>query len=531
MSHVVLVSDKLSDAGLEVLRAASGIEVVYKPGLGEDELREAVRSGVDGLIIRSGSNVTAKVLESAENLRVVGRAGIGVDNVDVPFASKRGIVVMNTPTGNAVTTAEHAIALMLSSARNIARATSTMREGKWEKSALGGREICGKTLGIIGIGNIGRIVADRARGLHMEVIAFDPALTEQAAAEINVELVDLDALYARADFISIHAPKTPKTKGLISDDAFKAMKDGVFVVNAARGGIVDEQALVRALQSGKLGGAALDVFEKEPIDTDHPLLKLDNVTLTPHLGASTKEAQVRVAVEIAEQVVGFLSNGVIKNSVNMPSLTPDAAKKTAPYGQLARRLGTLAARWSKDNAPSAVAIQCGAEAAEFGSRPISSEALAGVIQGLTGESCAAASAPYEIKDRNIASSETVNNEIFGDASAVTVSVTTEAGTLSLSGTVDAQGDPQLIAVDGQRVGLSLKNGLVIARAKATDAAVTALLKADAATGNGAWVCSDSGDSWLFWSLSKGSKSQASELEAKLAADPAFSAVRVFDALA
>ncbi len=530
MSHVVLVSDKLSDAGLEVLRAANGIEVVYKPGLNEDELREAVRSGVEGLIIRSGSNVTANVLEAAADLRVVGRAGIGVDNVDVPFASKRGIVVMNTPTGNAVTTAEHAIALMLSSARNIARATATMREGKWEKSALGGREICGKTLGIIGIGNIGRIVANRAQGLHMEVIAFDPALTEQAAAEMNVELVDLDELYARADFISIHAPKTPKTKGLISDDAFKAMKNGAFLVNAARGGIVDEQALVRALEQGLLGGAALDVFEKEPIDPDHPLLKLDNVTLTPHLGASTKEAQTRVAVEIAEQVVGYLSNGVIKNSVNMPSLTPDAAKKTAPYGRLARRLGHLASSWVKGSSPNSVTVHCGAAAAEFGSRPVSSEALAGVVRGLTGETCAAASAPYEIKDLKVSTSETVEPEIFGDAGAVTVSIKTADGSVAFTGTLDDNGDPNLIAVDGQRVGLPLKQAVLLARCSAVGPAFAALQTADISGGNGAWVSAAS-DSWLFWSLGDQKPEQAAALQSKLADQDAFSDVRVFDALA
>lgn len=531
MSHVVLVSDKLSDTGLEVLRAANGIEVVYKPGLSEDELREAVRSGVEGLIIRSGSNVTANVLESASDLRVIGRAGIGVDNIDVPFASKRGIVVMNTPTGNAVTTAEHAITLMLSSARNIARATASMREGKWEKSALGGREICGKTLGIIGIGNIGRIVADRAQGLHMEVIAFDPALTEQAAEEMNVELVDLETLYARADFISIHAPKTPKTQGLISDEAFKAMKDGAFLVNAARGGIVDEQALARALERGKLSGAALDVFEKEPIDPDHPLLKLDNVTLTPHLGASTKEAQVRVAVEIAEQVVGFLSNGVVKNSVNMPSLTPDAAKKTAPFGRLARRLGRIAATCSKSREPEAVFVQCGAEAAEFGARPVSNEALAGVIQGLTGQSCASASAPYEIKDLKIATSESIEPEIYGDASAVTININAKSGSLSLSGTVDREGEPFLVAFDGQRVGLSLREALLAARASDARSAMAALHATDVKGGNGAWVQTGSGGGWLLWSLGAQTADQTAALEAKLSGEDAFSVVHVFDALA
>jgi D-3-phosphoglycerate dehydrogenase len=314
MSNVrVLVSDKLAEAGLRVLREAPGVELEFRPGMSEDELCSVI-GDYDGLIIRSATQVTPRVVEEAHRLRVVGRAGIGVDNVDIPAASRRGIVVMNTPTGNSVTTAEHALALLASLARKIPQAVASMRTGKWEKSKFQGREIAYKTLGIIGLGNIGRIVADRAQGLKMKVIGVDPVMSSDRAAELGIELVELDELLTRADFLTIHAPLTPETKHMINDAAFEKMKSGALLVNAARGGIVDEDALARAITEGKIAGAALDVFGTEPIAPDHPLLALDNVLCTPHLGASTSEAQERVAVEIAEQAVGYLQRGIVKNA-------------------------------------------------------------------------------------------------------------------------------------------------------------------------------------------------------------------------
>ncbi len=330
----VLVSDKLSEAGLSVLRNAADVELEYRPGMSEDELC-AVIGDFDGLIIRSATQVTARVVEAADRLRVVGRAGIGVDNVDIPAASRRGIVVMNTPTGNSVTTAEHALALLASLARKIPQAVASMRSGKWEKSKFQGREIAYKTLGIIGLGNIGRIVADRAQGLKMKVIGVDPVMSSDRAAELGIELVELDDLLERADFLTIHAPLTPETKNMINDAAFNKMKNGALIVNAARGGIVDEEALVRAIEEGKIAGAALDVFGQEPIDPEHPLLGLDNVLCTPHLGASTSEAQERVAVEIAEQAVAYLQLGIVKNAVNVPTLPAGngGATRTVPRGR------------------------------------------------------------------------------------------------------------------------------------------------------------------------------------------------------
>ena len=279
MSNVrVLVSDKLAEAGLNVLREAPGVDLEYRPGMNEDELCSVV-GDYHGLIIRSATQVTPRVVEAATSLKAVGRAGIGVDNVDIPAASRRGIVVMNTPTGNSVTTAEHSLALLASLARKIPQAVASMREGKWQKSKFQGREIAYKTLGIIGLGNIGRIVADRAQGLKMKVIGVDPVMSSDRAAKLGIELVSLDELLQRSDFITIHAPLTPETNKLISDAAFDKMKDDALLVNAARGGIVDEEALARAIEQGKIAGAALDVFGKEPVDPENPLLKLDNCLL------------------------------------------------------------------------------------------------------------------------------------------------------------------------------------------------------------------------------------------------------------
>jgi D-3-phosphoglycerate dehydrogenase / 2-oxoglutarate reductase len=310
----VLVSDTLSQAGLGALRSNADLSVEYAPGLKEDALAAKV-PGFDGLVVRSGSKVTAKVISACDKLKVIGRAGIGVDNVDVPAATAKGILVMNTPTGNMVTTAEHAIALMMSLARKIPAATASMKGGKWEKSKFQGRELRGKTLGILGLGNIGSIVADLARGLRMNVIAFDPVVKAERAAELGALLVPLEAIWERSDIITTHAPLNDHTRGIVDDAAIAKMKTGVMLVNCARGGIYDEAALLRGLESKKIGGVALDVFVEEP-PGQSPFFAFDNVVCTPHLGASTDEAQERVAVEIAEQVSEFLSKGIVVNAVN-----------------------------------------------------------------------------------------------------------------------------------------------------------------------------------------------------------------------
>lgn len=336
----VLVSDPIAPEGLAILESAPAIALDVRTGLKGDALLRAL-AGVNALIVRSATQVTAEVLEAADSLEVIGRAGVGVDNVDVAAATKRGVLVMNTPGGSATTTAEHALALLFSLARQVPQATASMKAGRWEKARFMGREIAGKTLGILGVGNIGRVVADRARGLKLKVIAYDPYLSADTAAHLEIELCSLDDLLARADFITVHAPLTPETRGLLGAAAFAKMKEGALLVNCARGGIVDEAALYEALASGRLGGAALDVFEREPPERG-PLFDLDNFICTPHLGASTEEAQVAVSVAIARQVVDYLVSGVLQNVVNFPAISRELLELVGPYLHLAERAGSLA---------------------------------------------------------------------------------------------------------------------------------------------------------------------------------------------
>lgn len=455
----VLVSDKLSDAGLQVLRDASDIDVDYRPGLSEQELAEAI-GAYQGLIIRSGSKVTAEVLKHAEQLKVIGRAGIGVDNIDVPAASRRGIVVMNTPTGNAVTTAEHALSLLLALARKIPQATASMKAGKWEKSKFQGREIAGKTLGIIGMGNIGRIVADRAQGLKLKVVAFDPVLSSERAAALGVSLVPLDELFGRADFITSHAPLTPETRGLVGKAAFDKMKPGVLIVNAARGGIVDEDALVEAIEAKKVAGAALDVFASEPLQSDSKLLGRDEIVLTPHLGASTSEAQERVAVQIAEQAVEYLTRGTIKNALNVASLEGDAAQRLRPYQELARRLGLLVGQLGTTDV-SELRVVCTGDAADAGTRPVATAALAGYFQPHLQEPVNAISAPFEAKERGISVTEVREDGKGRYTSAIEVTVTGGGVSHTAVGTISGSGEPTLVGLDKHELDTALEGAMLI----------------------------------------------------------------------
>lgn len=438
----VLVSDKLSDSGLAFLKGC-GVAFDYKPGLKEDELAEAI-GDYEGLVIRSGSKVTAKVLAKATKLKVVGRAGIGVDNVDVPEASKRGIIVMNTPTGNSVTTAEHAITLLMSLARRVPQATASMKAGAWEKTKFQGKEIAGKTLGIIGLGTIGRIVADRAQGLKMNVIASDPVLTTEKAASLGVELVTVDQLLTRADCITIHSPMTPDTKGLLGEAAFNKVKKGVLIVNAARGGIVDEVALVKAIKDGKVGGAALDVFEKEPIDPQNPLLALEEIIVTPHLGASTDEAQDRVALEICEQVVEYLKDGTIRNAINVPALPGEAQKKVEPYLGLAKRLGALIGQLDKVDVQE-VRVSCSGEPGELGVRPIANAALAGYLGHFSQDPVNPVSAPFLAKERGI---KVVEERDQSPGNTVSITIKGNNGAHTARGRIGGSGESRLLHLNG-----------------------------------------------------------------------------------
>ena len=339
MAPRVLISDKLSPLAKQIFEER-GIEVDVKVGLEKEELMEII-GDYDGLAIRSATKPSEKIIGAAKNLKVIGRAGIGVDNVDIKAATAKGVIVMNTPFGNSITTAEHAIAMMMALARNIPEANASTHEGKWEKSKFMGVEVTGKTLGVIGCGNIGSIAASRGIGLKMKVIAFDPFLTAERAVEIGVEKVELDELFGRADFITLHTPLTDKTRNIIDGDAIAKMKDGVRIVNCARGGLVDEQALRDALESGKVAGAAFDVYSEEPAK-ENVLFNAPNMICTPHLGASTDEAQVNVAVQVAEQMSDYLLTGAITNAINFPSVSAEEAPKLRPYAQLAEQLGLFA---------------------------------------------------------------------------------------------------------------------------------------------------------------------------------------------
>jgi len=374
----VLVSDSLAPQGVEVLAQAAGLEVIERPGASPDELLELI-GDVEGLVIRSGTKVTADVIARADKLKVIGRAGIGVDNVDVAAATARGIVVVNTPEGNNITTAEHALALMVSLARHIPQATASLKAGKWEKKKFQGVELFNRTLGVIGSGNIGRIVVSRARGLGMRVIVADPFLTAEAAARMDVEQVEFDELLARADVITVHVPKTKDTTGLLNAAAFAKCKPGVLIINAARGGIVDEADLYAALDSGQVGGAGLDVFVEEPPPADHPLVTHPRVICTPHLGASTEQAQVNVSVAVAEQVRDFLIEGVVRNSINVPSISPELMAEVGPYLVLAEKLGRFQGQLV-ETAIEQVEVEYAGDIAEINVAPITIAVLRGLLE-------------------------------------------------------------------------------------------------------------------------------------------------------
>jgi len=444
----VLISDALSPAAVQIFRDR-GIEVDFQPALGKDkEKLAAVVGNFDGLAVRSATKVTSKVLEQARNLKVIGRAGIGVDNVDIPAATARGIIVMNTPFGNSITTAEHAISLMLALARQIPEADASTRAGKWEKNKFMGVEIFGKTLGVIGCGNIGSIVADRAIGLRMKVIAFDPFLSQERAADLGVEKVEIDDLFRRADFITLHAPLTDKTRNIVNAGAIKNMKRGVRIINCARGGLVDEGALYEALKNGQVAGAAFDVFVTEPA-TENPLFHLPNVVCTPHLGAATSEAQENVALQIAEQMSDYLLRGAITNAINFPSISAEEAPKLKPFIALAEKLGSFAGQLAETGI-SKVQLAYEGAVAQMNTKALTSAALAGLLRPMLGD-VNVVSAPVVAKERGIVVEEVTREMPEDYESLITVTVTTERQTRHVSGTVFADGRPRIVNIKGIRM--------------------------------------------------------------------------------
>jgi D-3-phosphoglycerate dehydrogenase len=438
----VLISDDLSPRAVEIF-GARGVDVAMKPGLPADELKKIIGE-FDGLAVRSATKVTKAVLERAGRLKVIGRAGIGVDNIDVPAATQRGIVVMNTPFGNSITTAEHAIALMLALARQLPTADRSTQAGKWEKSRFMGIEITGKTLGVIGCGNVGSVVADRAIGLKMKVVAFDPFLSPERARTLGVEKLELDELLGRADFITLHTPLTDTTRNIIDAKALQRTKSGVYIINCARGGLVVEEDLKAALDSGHVAGAAIDVFPVEPAK-ENILFGRDDVIATPHLGASTSEAQENVALQIAEQMSDFLMSGAVVNALNMPSLSAEEAARLKPYLRLAEQLGSFAGQLTKSGMQAVELEYCG-HAAELNVKPLTAIALAALLAPQL-DTVNMVNVPVICRERDIRVSETRCNETLDFQTLLRVSVTSDRHTRKIAGTLFGGDRPRIVSVE------------------------------------------------------------------------------------
>jgi D-3-phosphoglycerate dehydrogenase len=451
----VLISDSMDPQAADIFRA-NGVEVDERPGLSKDELK-AIIGDYDGLAVRSATKVTADVLEAATRLKVIGRAGIGVDNVDIPAATARGIVVMNTPFGNSITTAEHAVALMFALARELPAADTSTQAGKWEKNRFMGVELTSKTLGLIGCGNIGSIVADRALGLRMKVVAYDPFLTAERAIELGVEKVELEALLARADFITLHTPLTDQTRNILSAENLARTKPGVRIVNCARGGLIDEVALKAALDSGHVAGAALDVFALEPA-TDNPLFGAPGLVATPHLGASTTEAQAKVALQVAEQMADFLVRGGVTNALNMPSLTAEEAPRLRPYMELAEKLGSLVGQ-VEGRRISGVSVEVEGAAAQLNQKPITGAVLAGLMR-VYSETVNMVNAPFLAKERGLDLRE-IRHDREGDYhTLVRVTVTTPDGPRSVAGTLFGNAAPRVVDMFGIAIEADLNGEMI-----------------------------------------------------------------------
>ena len=440
----VLISDNLSPRGVEILKKA-GFEVDARSKTPLEEI-ERIIGDYDALIIRSATKVTAALLEKAVKLKVVGRAGSGLDNVDIPAATKKGVVVMNTPGGNTVTTAEHTIGMLFACARMIPQAYASMKAGKWEKKKFEGVELWDKTLGVIGLGAIGGVVASRCAALGMKVLAYDPFISTEKAKALGVELADLPTIYRRSDFITVHTPKTKETANLINTKTIAQMKDGVRIINCARGGIVNEQELYEALKSGKVAAAAFDVFEKEPPE-NHPLLTLDNFIATPHLGASTMEAQENVATAVAEQVVDYLVAGTVRNAVNVPSVPSDQLPTLAPYIALAEKMGLFQAQLC-DGGLTEVLVEYSGEVAGLKLEPITLAAIKGLLTPILEENVNYVNAPLIAKDRGIEVKVSTSTGGSEYTSLITIRVKAGGKSLSVAGTLNSRKEPRIVQVDG-----------------------------------------------------------------------------------
>jgi D-3-phosphoglycerate dehydrogenase len=456
----VLVSDPLAEEGLAILRAAVDVDV--KTDLAEDELCRII-GDYDALLVRSGTDVNAKVIEAAHKMKFIGRAGVGVDNIDVDAATRKGIIVANAPEGNTLAATEHTMAMMLSLARNIPQATASLKKKEWKRSKFMGVELNEKTLGIVGFGRIGRELAKRAIALDMKIVAYDPFITKERAAQLGVEMMSMADLFKVADVITVHTPLIAETKHIVNAKSIATMKDGVRIINCARGGIIDEKALYDAVKSGKVAGAALDVFETEP-PTDSPLLTLDNVIVTPHLGASTVEAQLNVAVSVAKQCIEVLRGGSAKYVVNAPMVPPDQAEILAPYTQLAEKMGRFVTQIAGGRLSSVELIYGGELSAYAGSmKYVTRLALKGLLDPVLQQPVNIVNADFIARERGIAVSETVTQESSGFKNLITIKIRTDKGDESVSGTVFFKGRSRIVAVGGYTMDMIPEGYVIVSR--------------------------------------------------------------------
>lgn len=453
----VLISDNLSEQGVAIFQKTEGIQVDVKTGLKSDDLK-AVIGDYHGLVVRSATKATKEIIDAARNLRVIGRAGSGTDNIDKEAATKRGIVVMNTPGGNTVTTAEHAIAMLMALARSIPQADASMKALKWEKKKFMGTEVYGKTLGIIGMGKIGSVVAERARGLSMNVVAVDPFVSPKVAERLGVEMVSMDELFARADFITLHTIKSPETVNMINKEAFAKMKDGVRIINCARGGLINETDLCEAITSGKVAGAALDVFIDEP-PGEHPLLKLEQVIATPHLGASTEEAQVNVAVAIAEQMIDYLLNGTVRNAVNVPSISGELLTVLSPYLTLAERMGSFISQIISGPLEE-VKIEYSGNLTSYDLKPITMYLLKGLLKKVD-EDVNFVNAVNIAQARGIKVIDATSSEAADFTDLIILTAKTTEGSTTLAGTVFGKYEPWLVRINEFPLETVLENTMLL----------------------------------------------------------------------
>lgn len=454
----VLVSDKLAQEGIDILRGVAEVDV--NTGLSEDELCGII-GGYDALVIRSGTQVTARVLEAAANLKIIGRAGVGVDNVDVPVATERGVIVVNSPGGNTIAAAELTVAMLLALARNIPQAFCSMMAGEWNRSKFVGHEVYNKTLGVLGLGKIGQEVARRLQSFGMKVLAYDPFIVADTAEAMGVQLVDLDECLARSDYITLHLPKNKETAGMLGAEQFDSMKDGVRIVNVARGGIIDDDALIAALKSGKCAGAAIDVYPAEPPDFSNELFKLPNVVFTPHLGASTEEAQTNVAVDVAEQIVDVFEGRSARSAVNMPALAPEVLAAVQPFLPLAERVASLAMQ-TLEGRPSKIEVRYCGELASAETGPVTRAVLVGLLKPVVGETVNPVNAPVIAKSRGLEVVESKSPDGGDYSSLLVVSLSTDKGVTEISGTLFGTRDLRVVRMNDFPMDLTPEGVVLVA---------------------------------------------------------------------